>query len=367
MVKTNIFVDCHVFDGYLQGTTTYLKGIYKELLQQEDKHFFFASHNTEKLKSIFGVHSNVTYLEYQSSNKFYRLLVEIPRLIKIHKIEFAHFQYIVSPIKRCKYIVTIHDVLFLDFPEYFPILNRIKNHYLYKWSAKFSDIKLTVSEYSKNQISKHFNIQEVYITKNGVEGIFFEAYDKEKIKKEVLEKYKLANYLIYVSRWEPRKNHHLVLKSFVNLALYKDHQMVFIGETTFKNKEYDDYYSTLDDSIKNKITNLNKIDFEAMLLLLRGAKVAVYPSIAEGFGIPPLESLAAKIPTVCSNATAMQEFSFLKEYSFNPKDPSDFEQKLIKSFTITQEESDAIQQKVKQTYNWTNAADVLNKAIAQHK
>ena len=115
----NIFIDCHVFDGSFQGTTTYLKGIYLEMIKEEKYQCYFAANNIENIKSIFGEQSNVHYLKYSSHNKFYRLLFDIPKLIKQNKIDYAHFQYIVPPFKHCKYITTVHDVFVFRLPTIF--------------------------------------------------------------------------------------------------------------------------------------------------------------------------------------------------------------------------------------------------------
>ena len=69
MQKTKIFVDCHVFDGNFQGTTTYLKGLYTELLKDTTKLFYFGASNTAFLETIFGTHDNLTYVGYKSKNK----------------------------------------------------------------------------------------------------------------------------------------------------------------------------------------------------------------------------------------------------------------------------------------------------------
>ncbi len=328
MKKLNIFVDCHVFDGNFQGTTTYIKGLYVELIQDKNYHFFFGATNTDFLKTIFGIHENLTYVTYKSTNKFSRLLFDIPNIIKSYKIDYAHFQYIVPPIKNCKYIVTIHDVLFLDFPKYFPFGYRLKNKFLFKRSAKCSDIVLSVSEYSKKQIQKHFKIDKVTVTANAVDPIYFEPFDKEGVRAQVRAKFEATDYFLYVSRWEPRKNHHSLLKVFVENEYYKSHSLVFIGDKAIQNKAYDDYYLSLPDSLKAKVFTFNKVNFEDLLLFVRGADLSIYPSIAEGFGIPPLESLASGIPTICSNTTAMADFYFLKEVQFNPLNETDLNDKI---------------------------------------
>lgn len=359
-----IFVDCHVFDGGFQGTTTYLKGLYTELINDENRIYYLAAHNVIKLKNIFGEHPNVIFVPYKSHNKFYRLLIEIPRLIIQHKIDFAHFQYIVPPIKLCKYIVTTHDVLFIDFPEYFPVFNRIKNTFLYKWGVRAADVLLTVSEYSALCIKKHFSADTCYITPNGVDEAFFEEYDKAQLQSEVNKKYGVSSYIIYISRWEPRKNHLLVLKSFVDMGLYKTKSIVFVGDKTLQYPEFDNYFKTLDDSIKQKIFCFDKVDFDTMLLMLRAADASVYPSKAEGFGIPPLESLAAGIPTITSNATAMGDFTFLKDYSFDPLNHKQFKDKLHKALTAPVTDVKELQDKVRHQYSWKNSAKAYNIALA---
>lgn len=361
----NIFIDCHVFDQSLQGTTTYIKGLYTELIKDKTITFYFASYSYN-LEELFGKHENVNYIKFKSKNKFYRLLIDLPKIIKTHKIDFAHFQYIVPPFKYCKYIVTTHDILFIDYPQYFPFLNRIKNKFLFKWSAKKSEIVLTVSEYSKNKIEEHFKIKNIYITPNAVSDPFFENYNKKEIQSEIEQKYGISNYIIYVSRWEPRKMHDLVLKSFVRLKLYEKYKLLFIGDSSFPNKKYDVFFSTLEDSVKNNIFRFEKVNFKSMLQLLRGSKVSVYPSAAEGFGIPPLESLATGIPTITSNRTAMSDFKFLYKYSFDPKNENEFDEKLIEVLNSDGSEIPELIRLLKDQYSWEKSAAIFNKAITEN-
>lgn len=363
MTKLKILIDCHVFDKGFQGTRTYIQGLYLELIKDKTKHFYFAASDIDVLKNTFGQQDNISFLKYKSKNPFTRLLFEIPVIIFKNKIDFAHFQYRVPPIKICKYIVTIHDVLFEDFPKDFPMATSIQNFITYKFSAKISDIVFTVSEYSKHQIEKYLQIKNVIVMPNGVEDIFFEEYDKKQIQEKVFKEFGLQNYLIYVSRWEPRKNHHLVLKSFLNLKLYENYHLVFIGDETFKNKEYENLFLSLDADIKAKIITFKKIEFSKMLLLLRGATVSVYPSKAEGFGIPPLESVAAKIPTICSNSTAMADFDFFEEYLFNPSIENDLDEKLKNILKKNNYNIEYKRNCIKQRYNWRVSASIYDKSL----
>jgi len=356
-----LLVDCHVFDGNLQGTTTYLKGLYTALISDRSIHFFLVAFDTDNLETIFGSHTNVTYLKYNSHNKFVRLLWEIPRLIKKNAIDYAHFQYVVPPIKNCRFIVTIHDVLFLDYTQYFPLSYRVKNKFLFKKSAESSNIVLTVSNYSKTQIQKHFQIPEVTITPNAVDAAFVDSYDKPTVQAQVKDKFDIENYWVFTSRWEPRKNHISLLKCFVENEHYKIYELVFIGDMAIGDPLYTEYYNALDQKIKDRVITLAKVNFEDLVSLIRGATLSVYPSIAEGFGIPPLESLAAGIPTASSNTTAMADFGFLGNCHFNPLDLCDMNAKIINALS----DKNVVEKRTAmlQEYNWAAAADNFKSAV----
>jgi glycosyltransferase involved in cell wall biosynthesis len=365
MAKIKLFVDCHIFDGNYQGTTTYLKGIYTELIKNNTIHFYFASYDTNKIKKIFGQKDNITYLKYSSKNKFLRLIIEIPKLISKNKIDFAHFQYIVPPIKKCKYIVTIHDVLFLDHPEYFPLSYRIKNKILFYLSAKLSNIVLSVSEYSAQRIKLNFKLNNVSITPNAVDEIYFQKFEKQESQNKVKNKFSIENYFLFVSRWEPRKNHLRLLKVFIEKQYYNEYQIVFVGNQALNNQEFNEYYKEIDELIKLRIKILNNIDFKDLVEITRGAKLSIYPSLAEGFGIPPLESIACNVPTICSNTTSMQDFDFLKEFMFNPEDEEDISKKIEKA--LVEIDFKKIKDQLRNKYSWEKSAEVFYNALLNQK
>jgi glycosyltransferase involved in cell wall biosynthesis len=361
-----IFVDCHVFDGVYQGTRTYLKGLYAELIKDKSLHFLFAARDTGILEQEFGLHENVEFLRYQTGNKFRRLLTEMPRLIKAHKADLAHFQYRVPPIKHCKYLVTTHDALFEDYPEYFPVVSRWSHYLTFKYSAKKADVVFTVSEFSKDEIARHLGVPDAIVMPNGVDEVFYEPYDKQAIQALVNQRFGLEKYWIYISRREPRKGQHTLLREFVDLKLYESLQLVFVGHETYVNPEFDAILHSLDEKVRKRILILESLDFPTTLNLLRGASGMVYPSMAEGFGIPPLEAAAARIPVLCSNQTAMADFTFFGDELFNPRDGEEFRRKLV-SFAQNPPSDEVLShraQAIRSQFNWEKAAQVFQQSIA---
>lgn len=353
-----LLIDAHVFDGKYQGTRTYLQGIYSYMTKHKDIDFYFAAYNIENLKNIFGISNNIHYIKLSSSNKVKRLCIEFPKIIKQYKIDYAHFQYITPIIKNCKEIVTIHDILFLDFPQFFPLSYRIKKSLLFRYAAYRADLLLTVSNYSKDTIIQHFNIsnKEIYITPNAV--LFpGEEYELPDIKR----KYNIDKYILSVSRIEPRKNHQLLLRAYVELDLYKKNiKLVLVGAKDLKNKIFNDYYNSLSDEIKKSILIIQVTNSE-LIALYKNASLFVFPSFAEGFGIPPIEAISYGCQTLCSNQTAMKEFDFFNDNFFSPYDLEDLKNKIIKNLNInnTKEQVQSINKK----YNWEKVSDLFYKIL----
>ena len=166
---------------------------------------------------------------------------------------------------------------------------------------------------------------------------------------------------MFVSRFEPRKNHITLLRVFVEKKYYLTNQLVFIGNDALECKELDQYYSQLSDEIKSKIRILKKVDFKNLVLFTRAASLAIYPSIAEGFGIPPLESIASETPTICSNSTAMSDFDFISPFLFNPLDEKDLDIKIHNA--LHYESWKNSKNLMCEKYNWKNSAEEFLKAI----
>ena len=178
-------------------------------------------------------------------------------------------------------------------------------------------------------------------------------------------KYQFDKYIIYTSRHEPRKNHYRLLKAFIELKLYLNYHLVLIGDVTFNDKNFDKLLSISNEEIKNKVVFLNKVDFKSMILLLRAATLSVYPSIAEGFGLPPLESVAAEVPTLCSNKTSMAEFTFFGDDFIDPLNQEDINTKILSKLSKNDSErQNDLSNFVANKYNWSASAksflEILN-------
>lgn len=349
-----LLVDCHVFDGKFQGTRTYLQGIYQNLVCHKDIDFYFAACDVENLKRLFGEAENIHYVQLTTGSSIKRLAMELPRVIKKYRIDYAHYQYISPLPKLCKEIVTVHDLLFLDYPQYFPLSYRIKNKYFFQRSAKRADVLLTVSPYSKGEVVRHFGIDtdKIGITPNGV------LLPDESVQlPNVKTKYGLDKYILTVSRIEPRKNHQMLLRAFVELELAdKGYKLVIVGAMDIKNNKFNNSFTSLPQSVKENIL-IFQAPYLDLISLYKNASLFVFPSFAEGFGIPPIEAVSLGCTTLCSNATAMADFDFLCDKLFDPCNLKELKEKM--SFWLEHKNNNIgeEQKAVRERFDWKRIAE----------
>lgn len=355
MKKIKILVDGHVLDGKHQGTSSYISGLYSELSKREECDIYIATQDEASVDKYFGQSNHVTWVPLKSKNKYQRLAFEFDALAKKIKPDYSHFQYITPLTKRNKWINTIHDVLFLDFPENFPLSYRIQNYCLFKLGALRSDIVLTVSEYSKQKISQHFNLplQDIVVTPNAIDDI-------STVQEKLIKPLENEKFYLYVSRFEPRKNQHLLIESFLKANVGNDAKLVLVGAPALSYPELDMY---LTDDFKEKVIHLQGIEKSELVWLYQHATAAIYPSKGEGFGIPPLEAVALGCPSYSADNTALSELTPYLSGTFDTNESSivslfnNIEQQKNKPDLVTK------RGQVMAAFNWANSADILLKTL----
>jgi glycosyltransferase involved in cell wall biosynthesis len=368
-----IFVDAHVFDGSYQGTRSFIKGIYTMLAEKEGVEIFLAASDIENLRNNFPVWPNILFIQYKTQSRYRRLLFEIPSIIRKYGFDYAHFQYIAPPVKNCKFIVTVHDVIFNDLPAEFSTRYRLAKHFLYKRSALKADLLTTVSEYSKSSIQKYFGIssENIHVVPNGINAAIFNNDGKEAAGERLRKKYGFEKFILYVSRIEPRKNHLVLLDAWLDLELYKKKiHLVFLGSRTIKTRSLYRKINRMSGEIRRFLFISDTIHDGELLDFYKAASLFVYPSGGEGFGIPPLEAAALEVPVICSNHAALRDYHFFDEDHINPFDLQLLKTRIKERMDHPADKSllEERAQFVKRIYNWKLPAENLYQLLLnKHK
>lgn len=373
MKRKKLLVDAHTFDENHQGIRTFMKGIYSALkIPASDLEVILIANDVENLKQEFKHQKAFNFVKLKHTNKYIRLAYEIPKLIKTLEVDFAHFNYFLPLFlsKKCKYIVTIHDVLFIDFPDFFPKKYQIINSFMYKRSARRAEIVTTVSQYSKDMILKNFGIQNKPITilPNAANELYWKPHNKAEDRVFIKQQHNLEMFIIFVSRFEPRKNHEILIQAFEELELWKSgYSLLFIGKETFKNEPLKNKIETINAISNESVVVLEDINNDLLVKFYNAAALSVFPSLCEGFGIPPIESAILKTPTLCSNVTAMSDFDFFGEFLFDPTDVDELKSKMMRALANYDEgKHEQISSSIKERYNWKHTAEVLKQLIINY-
>ncbi len=272
---------------------------------------------------------DVEIIPLKSSIYFPLEQVEIPLKIKKCDIFWSpHFNTPIFPIKAKKRVVSIHDVFHLAFSKYYSFFERRYINFLIRSAVKLSDVIITVSYFSKNEIIKYTNAdpQKIEVIYNGVDLDLFKIYEKKMLDK-VTSKYNLPDkFILYVGNIKPHKNLKKAIKAFEIFSKdYKDFYLVIVGQKEGFYKGDKEIFHILESnkSLSKKVIFTGYIEREDLPLIYNLACFLLFPSLYEGFGLPPLEAMACGCPVVASDIPVIKEICEDAVYYVNPLDPLD--------------------------------------------
>jgi glycosyltransferase involved in cell wall biosynthesis len=310
MQKPRVGIDMHVVDGFFQGSRTHVLQLFSRVIEISPEIDFYlfldrpdALHDYSSRFSLPNVH----LIRMPTTNPFIRLCIQFPLLRKKYALDLLHMQNILPLPGFSPCMVTIHDVLFEAFPQFFPIFFRVRSKILMKLAAMQSKHVFTVSEYSKSEIVNRYavNPDKVTVMYNGVDTAKFFPGNEGK---PAIESIGLTSggYILTTGRLDVRKNHINLLKAYAKLR--EDAPMlVIVGQRDYK---YAQIYETIDSlKLNQRVKILENVDDSLLPALYRHAKFFVYTSWAEGFGMPLVEAMASGIPVICSDTTSLPEIA----------------------------------------------------------
>jgi glycosyltransferase involved in cell wall biosynthesis len=320
--RIRIGVDLHTLEGLHQGSRTHCIELFSRTsrLMPEDSFFFFADFTKcdpfakQRLEG-----PNVNLVQMPHRNSFRRLGLQLPFLAAKYRLDVLHTQYIAPLWLTCPSAVTVHDILFEEFPQFFTRFFRLRSRILVRHSAKRARLIYSVSEFSKNQIKMRYAIHEDRITTlyNAADSSRFKPgrEGEEEVRALGLEP---GNYLLTVGRLEPRKNHKRLLEAFARLSSSRP-KLVIVGQKDFGFEDIELLAKEL--GIMAEVLFLDAISDSMLPSLYRHARLFIYPSIAEGFGMPIIEAMASGTPVITSRTSALSEIAAEAAVLIDPYDP----------------------------------------------
>jgi len=241
-------------------------------------------------------------------------MIEIPKIIEKIKPDLFHnpaFTPII-PKHNLPFLMTIHDMIHLT--DSASLLNKLYYQFFVRRACMRADRVITVSEYSKKQISDILSIRKSHIdvVYNGIEDKYFTPTDANTFA-GIKSKYRLpASYILYIGNNKPHKN----VKGAVEGFLRSNVEVPLVVSLSWDEiKHYFNFKKQPDNIYCNP--NIPSKDLKYVYL---GASLFLSPSLKEGFGLPVIEALACGVPVVTSNVASLPEITQGGTIEVNPRD-----------------------------------------------
>jgi glycosyltransferase involved in cell wall biosynthesis len=263
--------------------------------------------------------SGTTYIDWEQ--------IYLPKAIEKEKIDLMHFtSNTASNHLKCPFIITIHDIIYLEKRFSKGSLYQIAGHLYRRWNvpkiASKASYILTVSEYEKKRIQEHLDIQPSHLKAiyNAYNQQFRLIGNKEALAK-IQQKYHLpSSFIFFLGNQAPKKNMKRVLEAYIQ---YFDSEKKPIGMVIAESSAKDilKILTELDrNDVFEKITLTGYVPHTELPFIYNLATLFLYPSLRESFGIPIIEAMACGTPVITSNTSAMPEVAEEAAILVNPLD-----------------------------------------------
>jgi glycosyltransferase involved in cell wall biosynthesis len=308
------------------GIGTYIRNVLIELARIDPQTEFIVLCRPADADAITDMAANFravpeTARPYSIAEQFWIPLTLVRE--RAHLLHEPH--YVLPPATRCRTVVTIHDCIHLMFPQYLP--GRLAHVYARTsmWTAVHkSDRILTVSDASKRDILRFFDVEaaKVEVIYNAIDERFLAPPDEGRMD-YVKQRYQLDHpFLLYVGNIKPHKNLERLIDAFgrVRTAGLADLRLIIIGDEISK-------YPGLRQAVHRHrldkyVRYLGFQPYDTLAAFYRLARAFVFPSLYEGFGLPPLEAMACGTPVVTSNVSSLPEIAGNAAILVDPYDPA---------------------------------------------
>ena len=314
-----VAVDAHAIGRHLTGNEVYVRSLLNALASGKRDCEFIAY--TSAAEADHSLPASVLTRRV-AANPFLRLGFDLARRVRADRPDLLHVQYTAPLSCKVPIVVTVHDVSFLEHPEYFPHGRAWQLQRTVRRTVELAARILTVSEFSRRSILKvygYLDEDKVVVIPNAA-GPAFRPLPRAAAAPQVARRFGISTpFVLSVGDLQPRKNQIGLIRAFARLAwAYPQlrHNLVLAGkETWFAGRVRD---AARESGVADRIQFTGFVSDDELQQLYNACDLFVFPSFYEGFGLPALEAMACGRAVACSNVTALPEVVDSAAILFDP-------------------------------------------------
>ena len=311
-------VDAHAIGCHLTGNEVYVRNLLDSFAAVDHDSEFVAYISTPEAADVIppGFASRTV-----SRNPFVRLGLDLPRLLSKDRPDLIHVQYTAPLGCPVPVVVSVHDVSFLECPQYFTVARALQLRLTVRRTVANAARVITGSEFSRNAIVRAYGLDEDKITvvPNAAAGIFRPLNPKDSAAWVQSRLGITSPFILTVGDLQPRKNQTGLVAAFADMIRSRPelpHHLVLAGKGTF---QADDVRKAAARSgVADRIHFTGFVSDAELVQLYNACESFVFPSFYEGFGLPLLEAMACARPVACSDTSAVHEVADSCAVLFDP-------------------------------------------------
>ena len=308
----HIAIDAHSVGTELGGNETYATNLIEALAQIDQTNLYTLYVTKPAAVDRFANRwPNFTVKRTAPHTPLVRIPLTLSRELRRHPVDLLHVQYTAPPFAPCPVVATIHDLAFEHLPETFNRRSWMQLRMTVRHTARRAAQIITVSEYSRRDISETYGIpaERITVTPEAASPHFARVTNGNEIKR-VRERYGIGrNYLLSLGSIQPRKNLVRLIEAYTSLRRERPAgefpQLVLAGKRGWL--EGETLRAAERDSLDRDILFTGYVPDRELPALYSGAICFVYPSYFEGFGLPLVEAMQCGVPVVAGNRTSIPE------------------------------------------------------------
>ncbi len=326
--------------------------------------FSFTVYSGEPRAGQFCPGARLSLSRFPTRYPFVRILWEQllqPIALRRDRIDLLHAMAFAGPlVLSIPWVVTVYDLSFVHYPRSFNALNRLYLNWAVRHSLTHASRIIAISESTRRDLCRLFGVgqERVAVVYCGRDLNFAPAHTRSAIE-TFRAKHSLPDRMIlFVGTLEPRKNVPSLIRAFAQ-AKRKGrlpHRLVLVGARGWKHSEIDKTVER--EGLSNDVMLAGYVPEEELVEWYRAADLFVYPSLYEGFGLPPLEAMASGTPVITSNVASLPEVVGDAALMVRPEDEDAMTEAIIRVAQDSSIRADMIARGLKQAskFSWERAA-----------
>jgi glycosyltransferase involved in cell wall biosynthesis len=311
-------VDAHAIGCHLTGNEVYIRNLLHEFARLDDGNDLIAYISKQGVEASLPQRIQTRRV---SQNPFKRLGLDLPEHLRRDRPDLLHVQYTGPVFSAAPLVVSVHDVSYLEYPQYFTRFRSAQLRLTVQRTLRRAARVLTPSEFSRRAILRHYRLEEdrVVVVPNAV-AAQFRPIEREVARAAIQRKFGFSRpFVLTVGDLQPRKNHLGLLLAFEDVLRAEPqlpHDLVFVGKETWYSPEL--HRAVERSALRDRVRFTGFVEDADVVQFYGASDLFVFPSFYEGFGLPILEAMACGRAVACSKLTAMPEVANAAGILFDP-------------------------------------------------